>query len=100
YGLQTTWLSRLSWKPPHATKSETHRRVAAAERRQHRYAHQHRVLLAIGDRERAGPAEAAEVGIALVAVVGGHEKRRIVVGPFPDDAVQVPHAIGIGHPRA
>ena len=63
------------------------------ERRQHRHAHQHRVVLAVVDRQRAGAAELQPVGIALVAVVAGDQQRGEVVDPFPDQAVQVVHAV-------
>ena len=41
------------------------------------------------------PQNFSAVGVALIAVVGRHQQRRKVVGPFPDQAVQVVHAVGV-----
>ena len=58
-------------------------------------AHQYGVVLGVVHRQRAGAAKAVLVGITLVAVVGRDQQRGKIVGPFPDQAVQVLHAIDI-----
>ena len=66
---------------------------AAVEGRQQRDAHEHRVAVAVDDVDGAGAAEFQQVGIALRAAVARDEERVEVVDPFPDEAVQVAHAV-------
>ena len=79
-----------------APKSHRRAGVARLHARQHRDAHEDRVVFLLLHRECAGAAEAQSIRIALLAVVAGNEHRAQVVDPFPDDAVQVLNAVVVG----